>query len=142
MATKKYVMLVDAERCVNCKACVTACRAEWNTPLGHSRNWVDPHLSTGCEFCVDVRPYNARFRNAVNGIVSKCTFYQPRIDAWEDPACVNVCFTRALMFEDHHIRGDLRFIPSGFDEWINEKCEGGSEHCLRIPSVGQPGGVR
>ena len=148
MATKKYVMLVDTERCVNCKACVTACRAEWNTPLGYSRNWVsevmqidgdgvprlsflsgrcqhcdeppcvpacptgasykredglvlvDHHICTGCEFCVDVCPYNARFRNPVDGIVSKCTFCQPRIDAGEEPACVNVCFTKALMFGD------------------------------------------
>ncbi len=38
--TKKYVMLADATRCINCKACVIACRAEWGTPLGHSRDWV------------------------------------------------------------------------------------------------------
>ena len=38
--TAKYVMLADTTRCIDCKACVVACRAEWETPLGHSRDWV------------------------------------------------------------------------------------------------------
>ncbi len=45
--TKRYVMLADITRCINCKACVVACRAEWETPLGHSRDWVkEVELST------------------------------------------------------------------------------------------------
>ncbi|MBU0654561.1 MAG: 4Fe-4S dicluster domain-containing protein [Gammaproteobacteria bacterium] len=36
----KYVMLADTTRCIDCKACEVACRAEWDTPLGHSRDWV------------------------------------------------------------------------------------------------------
>ncbi len=27
----KYVMLADTTRCINCKACEVACRAEWDT---------------------------------------------------------------------------------------------------------------
>ena len=148
MATKKYVMLVDSERCVNCGACITSCRAEWGTPVGHSRNWVSevmaindqgiPELSflsgrcnhcddppcvtacptgasykrddglvlvdrdtcTGCEFCVDVCPYDARYRDPTDGMISKCTFCQPRLDAGQEPACVHVCFTNALTFGD------------------------------------------
>ena len=148
LANKKYVMLIDTERCVNCDACIVACRAEWGTPIGQSRNWVhevtaekedgtpkisflsgrcmhcdeppcvpacptgasykrddgivmvDPHLCTGCEFCLDACPYGARFRNTSNGVISKCNFCQPRIDAGESPACVNTCFTRALTFGD------------------------------------------
>ncbi len=45
MAKQKLVMLADTERCVNCKACEVACRAEWNTPLGFSRNWVRETMS-------------------------------------------------------------------------------------------------
>jgi len=148
MSTKKYVMLVDSERCTNCKACETSCRAEWNTPLGYSRNWVtevvkentnqipqlsflsgrcmhcddppcvpacptgasykrddgmvlvDRDLCTGCEFCVPVCPYDARFRDPTDGMISKCTFCQPRVDLGLEPACVDVCFTRALTFGD------------------------------------------
>lgn len=35
-----WVMLADTTRCINCKACEVACRAEWDTPLGYSRDWV------------------------------------------------------------------------------------------------------
>ena len=38
--TTHYVMLADTTRCIDCKACVVACRAEWETPMGHSRDWV------------------------------------------------------------------------------------------------------
>ena len=148
MSAKKYVMLVESERCVNCEACVVACRAEWDTPLGQTRNWVsevmqvrddgvprlsflsgrcmhcdeppcvpscptgasykrddglvlvDRELCTGCEFCVDVCPYDARYRDPSDGMISKCTFCQPRIDAGQEPSCVEVCFTRALIFGD------------------------------------------
>jgi tetrathionate reductase subunit B len=148
MSTIKYVMLVDTERCVKCDACVTACRAEWNTPLGYSRNWVstvegsdangmpmlsflsgrcqhcdqppcvdacptgasykrddgmvltDRDLCTGCEFCLYACPYDARFKDPADGMISKCTFCQPRVDAGKQPACVEVCFNGALVFGD------------------------------------------
>lgn len=35
-----WVMLADTTRCINCKACEVACRAEWETPMGFSRDWV------------------------------------------------------------------------------------------------------
>jgi len=148
MAKPKLVMLADTERCVNCKACEVACRAEWNTPLGFNRNWVvetfsvsddgvphmdlisgrcqhcddapcvtncpsgasyqrddgvvlvDREICSGCEMCVTVCPYDARFKNPLDDKISKCTFCQPRIDAGEQPACVEVCFNRALIFGD------------------------------------------
>jgi tetrathionate reductase subunit B len=46
---KRYVMLADITRCINCKACVVACRAEWGTPLGHSRDWVREVESTSAD---------------------------------------------------------------------------------------------
>jgi Fe-S-cluster-containing dehydrogenase component len=37
----RYAMLIDAEACVHCAACVVACRAENAVPAGHSRNRLD-----------------------------------------------------------------------------------------------------
>ena len=38
--SKRYALVVDSKKCINCKACVVACRAENQVPLGHSRDWI------------------------------------------------------------------------------------------------------
>ncbi len=40
MKDKRYALVIDSRKCINCKACVVACRAENRVPLGHSRNWI------------------------------------------------------------------------------------------------------
>ncbi len=40
MAGKRYALIIDSRKCINCKACVVACRAENRVPLGHSRDWI------------------------------------------------------------------------------------------------------
>lgn len=146
--TKHYVMLADTTRCIDCKACVVACRAEWETPLGHSRDWVkqvelvkadgtpqvmlfpgrcqhcddapcieacpsgaaykredgmvlqDDEICSGCELCVPACPYDARWLNPETNTISKCTFCQPRVDEGLQPACVQTCVGKALIFGD------------------------------------------
>ena len=43
MATrqKRYAIAIDLRKCLDCKACVVACRAENSVPLAHSRNWMN-----------------------------------------------------------------------------------------------------
>jgi tetrathionate reductase subunit B len=36
----RYAFVIDPERCIDCRACLVACRAEWKTPLGQTRIWV------------------------------------------------------------------------------------------------------
>ncbi|RKZ54244.1 MAG: 4Fe-4S dicluster domain-containing protein [Candidatus Parabeggiatoa sp. nov. 3] len=160
--TKKYVMLADTVRCINCKACVVACRAEWETPMGYTRDWVkevewvqndqpkvmlfpgrcqhcddapcieacpsgaaykradglvlqDNCICSGCELCVPACPYEARWLNPVTNTISKCTFCQPRIDKGLEPACVQTCVGRALIF------GDMNDQESEVSKLLKEK---------------------
>ena len=39
--TKRYALVIDSKKCINCKTCVVACRAEYNIPLTYSRPWID-----------------------------------------------------------------------------------------------------
>jgi tetrathionate reductase subunit B len=39
-AIKRYGFVIDPRRCIDCRACLVACRAEWNIPAGQTRNWV------------------------------------------------------------------------------------------------------
>lgn len=68
---KDKVTLVDSDKCVGCKYCVTAC------------------------------PYQARFINPVSGAADKCTFcYENRVLKGQNPACVASCPVSALTFGD------------------------------------------
>jgi Fe-S-cluster-containing dehydrogenase component len=85
MNDKRYALVIDTRRCINCKACVVACRAENRVPLGHSRDWIgEEHRGTwprlmaafepeqchhcGNPSCVRVCPTGASFQRH-DGIV-------------------------------------------------------------------------
>ena len=61
-------MLVAAEKCTGCKACIAAC------------------------------PYGARLIMHPQGYIDKCTFCHHRVDQGLDPACVSSCPTRCMYF--------------------------------------------
>jgi Fe-S-cluster-containing dehydrogenase component len=87
MATnkKRYAIAIDTRKCINCKGCVVACRAENAVPLGKSRPWLneelrgqypkllavtEPEQCHHCEnpACTRVCPTGASYRRE-NGIV-------------------------------------------------------------------------
>lgn len=81
----RYGMVIDTRRCVGCRACVVACKAENKTPPGVNYNVVvedtrdsvdDKPLFLAkpcfqCEHppCTDVCPVSATFKRAQDGIV-------------------------------------------------------------------------
>ncbi len=69
----KYVMLADTTRCINCKACEVACRAEWDTPMGFTRDWVK-----------EVEYVNAKGLPEVQLFPGRCQHC-------DDPPCVEAC---------------------------------------------------
>jgi len=81
-----YGMLIDTRRCIGCHACTVACKAEFDTPLGVNRSWVEyvekgsypnvrrsflPRLCNHCSEppCVDVCPTGATWKRAQDGVV-------------------------------------------------------------------------
>jgi len=46
---KRYAIVLDTRRCIDCKACTVACKTENDVPLGRDnyRNWVDEEKLRG-----------------------------------------------------------------------------------------------
>ncbi len=95
--------------CLHCEtpACVTVC------PTGASYKraqdgivLVDEDKCIGCGLCAWACPYGAREFSPVEGVMKKCTLCVDRIynqnlpEAEREPACVQVCPTRARHFGD------------------------------------------
>ena len=49
MKNKRYAIVLDTRRCIDCKACTVACKAENDVPVGRDnyRNWVDEEKLRG-----------------------------------------------------------------------------------------------
>ena len=89
---KQLSMVIDSSKCIDCKACVVACKVQNNVPRGYSRIWVkqsepdfsDPgwmsknktaHYQPGacmhCDSptCVDACPSGGTYKDSVDGAV-------------------------------------------------------------------------
>ena len=60
---------------------------------------VDYNTCIGCRACVSACPYGMRYPHP-RGFVDKCSLCDHRIAGGREPACVEACPTRALVFGD------------------------------------------
>ena len=72
MAKTRYGFLVDLRRCIGCRTCQVACKAENDVPLGVYRTWVKE---------VEKGTYPKVRRHFVPILCNQC----------EEPACTTVC---------------------------------------------------
>jgi len=93
---------IRSERCNQCDnpPCVTCCP----TGASHVHDWggvvlVTKNQCIGCKACVASCPYDARYIHP-DGFADKCTFCMHRVEKGQDPACVEVCPTRCMVFGD------------------------------------------
>lgn len=78
MTKSQYAMVIDASRCIDCKACVVACKVANRTPEGFSRNWIKSSVP---DFSAASKP--------------KTQFQPGACMHCETPTCVKACPTGA-----------------------------------------------
>ncbi len=90
--------------CNNCEdpICVRNCPTQATYRREDGIVMQDPHRCIGCKYCIASCPYDVRHVHPVKHYVTKCTWCHHRIDVGLEPACVNACPTRALIFGDIH----------------------------------------
>ncbi len=78
-------------------ACADACPAQaYRKDPGTGAVLIDDTACLGCSYCSWACPYDAPRLDAVEGVMTKCTFCQPRLEAGLKPACATACPTGAL----------------------------------------------
>jgi len=76
---------------------------------------LDQNLCIGCKYCSWVCPYDAPRFNKNTGLMEKCTLCIHRLNDNMEPACVSLCPTAALSFDNIEENGQKNKIP-GFPE--------------------------
>lgn len=81
--------------------CVSACPTGASHIVDGGIVLVDADLCTGCKACIAACPYGARFVDPRSGTVDKCTFCVHRLQNGKSTtACQEACPTRSIHFGD------------------------------------------
>ncbi len=81
------IVMMDWHRCIGCRYCMAAC------PYGsRSFNWRDPRPA--------IKAVTTAFPTRTRGVVEKCNFCEERLAVGQNPACVDACPAKALVFGD------------------------------------------
>jgi len=81
------IVMMDYHRCIGCRYCMAAC------PYGaRSFNWQDPRPF--------IKEVTLDFPTRSKGVVEKCNFCVERLAKGLQPACVEACKEKALVFGD------------------------------------------
>ncbi len=95
----RWGFAIDTTRCIGCNACMRACRAENDVPVGYHRNWVERYQITHAgEVLIDVATDDAHLFVEDAADVAR-SFFLPKIcNHCEESVCVQVCPVGASFF--------------------------------------------
>lgn len=132
---------VSCEQCENAP-CVKVCPTGAAYVDGNGIVSINQDKCVGCLYCVAACPYKVRFINPETRVPDKCNYCKDtRLARGEEPACVSVCPTQALVF------GDANDPNSSVHKVLNTKIHyqqkkhlGTKPRLYRIPS--RKGGIQ
>lgn len=103
LADGNMVFEYHRQSCVHCDdtPCVKVCPTKASFVDEDGIALVNVDLCVGCLYCNAACPYDARYVHPEHKAPDKCTFCkESRLGRGEEPACVVVCPTDALVFGD------------------------------------------
>lgn len=89
-------------RCNHCDSapCTTICPTSALFRRADGIIDFDNEICIGCKGCMQACPYDALYIDPNTNTAAKCNFCAHRVEANQEPACVIVCPTRAIMAGD------------------------------------------
>jgi len=123
---KKYGMVIDLRKCIDCKGCIAICSMTWNSPI--NRELDDPVLMRK-EIMAwldgDVQQMNSRLEESIREDGNMLSVFEPCMHC-DEPACVEACPVDAITKNEDGI------VLVDYD-----KCEGDGS-CIDACPYGKP----
>jgi anaerobic dimethyl sulfoxide reductase subunit B (iron-sulfur subunit) len=104
-----YAVSIACNHCI-APACMAVCPVDAIIKRDDGIVFIDNSACIGCGACVTACPYGEPYISTVTGVAQKCDFCRSLIDKGENPACVDACPMRCLLF------GELSDLQATYGE--------------------------
>ena len=96
---KEYFLPAVCQVCKDAP-CVKVCPTKASYRTADGQIMIDKEKCIGCKACISACPYGARSFNPATKVVEKCTLCNHLTAVGEQPACVKACTAKCRFFGD------------------------------------------